>query len=117
MTTSQKTSVFLQIKPLLCGILLGMAGALGFYCMSTLLFMSSERHPYFAPFCAICGFMALVACICILWWCFRRFHLVERKTLILCVALALTVIAFCLSFPAWARIMEVLRIALHPYLK
>ena len=117
MTTHQKTPVFLQIKPLLCAILLGMAGALGFYCMANILFMSSERHPYFAPFCAICGFMALVACICILWWCFHRFHLVKHKTLTLCAAFALTVVVFCLSFPAWSRIMEELRIVMHPYLK
>lgn len=117
MTPHQKTPVFLQIKPLLCAILLGMAGALGFYCMANILFMSSERHPYFAPFCAICGFMALVACICILWWCFHRFHLVKHKMLTLCAAFALTVVVFCLSFPAWSRIMEELRIVMHPYLK
>lgn len=117
MTPHQKTPVFLQIKPLLCAILLGMAGALGFYCMANILFMSSERHPYFAPFCAICGFMALVACICILWWCFHRFHLVKHKTLTLCAAFALTVVVFCLSFPAWSRIMEELRIVMHPHLK
>ncbi len=117
MTTPQQASRFLQIKPLLCGALLGMAGALGFYCMANILFMTSERHPYFIPFCAICGFIALVACICILWWCFRQFQLVTHKNPILLGAFLLTVVAFCLSFPAWEWLIEQLRVTVHPYLK
>ncbi|MBE6558145.1 MAG: hypothetical protein E7661_03945 [Ruminococcaceae bacterium] len=115
--TSERKQRFLQIKPLIGGALLGTFGALGFYCMIGAMFLSRKTHPYFEPFCIACGFAALIACLLILMWSFRRFSLVKRKVWILLGMLAATLLLFCLCVPMWEYVIFRLRLWVHPYLK
>lgn len=117
MTISSRYLKFLQIKPLICGALLGVFGALGFFCMVNVLFSTPKEHPYFHPFCVACGFVALVACILILFWCFHRFSAVRHKAWILLGMLAVTAIFFCLFVPGWGLVIALLREGVHPHLK
>ncbi len=116
MTFSPRYLKFLQIKPLICGALLGASGALCFYCMIGAMFLNRETHPYFVPFCSICGFVALIACFVILMWSFHRFSLVNRKVLVLLGMLAVTILFFCLCLPAWEWIILWARKMIHPHL-
>ena len=115
--TSEWKQRFLQIKPLIGGALLGMAGALGFYTMIGAMFLSRKNHPYFVPFCLACGFVALIACLLILMWSFHRFSFVKRKVWVLLGMLAATLLFFCLCVPMWEYVIFRLRLWIHPMLK
>ena len=98
--------------------LLGIFGALGFYCMAWQLAMSmfheSAQHPYMNPFSISAGLLSLLICIAI--FVFYLFCLQElRKKIHILFHFITLVLSFGLGIGMWEALHSVVSafIALH----